>query len=66
MAAAGATVTERPAAKRQRWADTIPNVARAWAADLQSKGSPGNEVLKACMDELTKSGAVLPRDWSVR
>lgn len=66
MAEAGATISELPAAERQRWADTIPNVAQTWAADLQSKGAPGNEVLKAYMDGLKKSGAQLPRDWSVK
>jgi hypothetical protein len=66
LAAAGATVSELPAAERQRWADTIPNVAQTWAADLQGKGAPGNEILKAYMDGLKKSGAQLPRDWSVK
>ena len=66
MAEAGATISELPAAERQRWADTIPNVAQTWAADLQSKGAPGNAVLKAYMDGLKKSGAQLPRDWSVK
>ena len=66
MAAAGATVSELPAAERQRWADTIPNVAQTWAADLQGKGVPGAEILKAYMEGLKKSGAQLPRDWSVK
>lgn len=66
MAAAGATVSELPAAERQRWADTIPNVAQTWATDLQGKGVPGTEILKAYMEGLKKSGAQLPRDWSVK
>jgi hypothetical protein len=66
MSAAGATVSELTATERQRWADTIPNVAQAWATDLQNKGAPGNEILKAYMNGLKKSGAQLPRDWSVK
>jgi TRAP-type C4-dicarboxylate transport system substrate-binding protein len=66
MGEAGATISELPAAERKRWADTIPNVAQTWAADLQSKGAPGQEVLKAYMDGLKKSGANLPRDWSAQ
>ena len=54
------------AAERQRWADTIPNVAQTWATDLQGKGAPGTEILKAYMNGLKKSGAQLPRDWSVK
>ncbi len=64
--AAGAKVSELSPAERKRWADTIPNVAQTWADDLQSKGAPGHEVLKAYMDGLKKSGAVLPRDWSAK
>jgi TRAP-type C4-dicarboxylate transport system substrate-binding protein len=66
MSSAGATVGELTAPERQRWADTIPNVAQTWATDLQNKGSPGNEILKAYMNGLKKSGAQLPRDWSVK
>lgn len=66
MAEAGATISELPAAERKRWADTIPNVAQIWADDLQGKGAPGQEVLRAYMDGLKKSGAALPRDWSVK
>ena len=66
MGEAGAIISELPAAERKRWAETIPNVAQTWAADLQAKGAPGQEVLKAYMDGLKKSGADLPRDWSVK
>jgi hypothetical protein len=41
-------------------------VAQTWATDLQGKGAPGPEILKAYMSGLKKSGAQLPRDWSVQ
>jgi len=64
MAAAGAKIAEFPAAERKKWAATIPNVAKAWAAGLDAKGQPGSKVLKGFMAKLKAAGADLPRDWS--
>lgn len=64
MAEMGATVTELDPAERKRWAMMIPNVAKAWAADLESKGMPGKAVLAGYMRELKALGADIPRDWS--
>lgn len=64
MAAAGATVSELDAKERARWAKTVPNVAKGWAAGLDAKGLPGSEVLKGYMKALIASGADIPRDWS--
>jgi TRAP-type C4-dicarboxylate transport system substrate-binding protein len=64
--AAGAKVTELSPGERQRWADTLPNVARAWADELDAKGLPGRQVLNAYIAGLKQRGAVLPRDWSAR
>jgi TRAP-type C4-dicarboxylate transport system substrate-binding protein len=64
MAAAGAKITELSAVERKRWADTLPQVAKTWANDTQSKGMPGNEVLNAYQKALVKAGTDLPRDWT--
>jgi TRAP-type C4-dicarboxylate transport system substrate-binding protein len=64
MVEAGAKVVELSDAERKRWADALDPVARTWAADAQSKGLPGNDVLKAYVGSLAKAGTRMPRDWS--
>jgi TRAP-type C4-dicarboxylate transport system substrate-binding protein len=64
MAEGGAKISDLSELERKRWADSLGPVARNWAADAQSKGLPGNEVLSAYMASLQKAGAKLPRDWS--
>jgi len=66
MEEAGAKISELPAAERTRWADTLPPIAKVWAADLQAKGLPGDEVLNGFMDGLKKAGAHPARDWAAR
>ncbi len=65
MVAAGAKVSELSPAERKRWADSLGPVAKTWAADVNAKGGPGDQVLKAYIDALKKAGTTLPRDWSV-
>jgi len=64
MEGAGAKISELPAAERKRWADTLPPIAKTWAADLQAKGMPGDLVLNGFMDGLKKAGAQPARDWA--
>lgn len=64
MTTAGAKVTELSEEQRKKWADALAPVGKTWAADAQSKGLPGNEVLNAYMGAVVKSGAKIPRDWS--
>ena len=64
MEEAGAKISELPPAERKRWADTLPPVAKTWAADLQAKGMPGDQVLHGFMDGLKKAGVQPVRDWS--
>ncbi len=64
MQEAGAKISELSPTERKRWADTLPPIAKTWAADLQGKGAPGNEVLKGYVDGLKKAGTQLPRDWA--
>ena len=65
MTAAGAKISELSPAERKRWADALGPVAKTWTADVNAKGGPGDQVLKAYMDALKKAGTTLPRDWSV-
>ncbi|WP_420333048.1 C4-dicarboxylate TRAP transporter substrate-binding protein [Roseibium sp.] len=61
---AGGTIVEMDPAEREAWAAAIPNLAVEWAADLDSKGEPGSDMLKAYMTKLQDSGFTPTRDWS--
>lgn len=64
MAASGAKIREVSPAERKKWANAIPNPALPWAKDLDAKGLPGTQVLKAYIAEMKANGVDLPRDWS--
>lgn len=64
MEGAGARISELSPAERKRWADTLPQIAKTWAADLQAKGMPGDQVLNGFMSGLKKAGAQPARDWA--
>ena len=53
-------------AERTRWATTLPPIAKSWAADLQAKGMPGDQVLNGYMNGLKKAGAQPARDWAAK
>ena len=66
MQDAGAKVSELTPAERKRWADTLPPIAKTYAADLQGKGMPGDQVLNGFMNGLKKAGAQPARDWAAK
>lgn len=57
------TMTELPAAERQKWVDGLPDIAGEWAADVESRGLPGKAFMKAYMDGLRAAGEKPARDW---
>lgn len=59
----GGTIFQMSQVERQRWADTMPNVARDWAASLDKKGQPGSAVLKSYMDTMREAGQPILRQW---
>jgi len=61
--AAGGTIVEMPVADRENWAKTMPNVAKDWAADLEAKGLPGNDVLRAYMEAMRDANQPIMRQW---
>jgi len=63
MKSNGATVTEVGQAFRKQWADGMDNVAKIWAAQLDSENKPGTAVLKTYMDTMRAAGATPVRDW---
>lgn len=61
--AQGGTIHELPADQRQAWADTLPNIAKEWAAAANAKGLPGTEVLSAYMDAMRAAEQPIARHW---
>ena len=59
----GGTVVEIEA-ERQGWADAMPNIAAEWAKNLDDKGEPGSDMLKAYLDKLSEAGHQPLRDWA--
>lgn len=61
---AGGTVVEMTPEARKAWADAMPNIAAEWAAQLESRGAQGSEMLAAYMGKLKSAGFEPVRDWS--
>jgi TRAP-type transport system periplasmic protein len=64
MLDAGAKVSVLSDPERKRWADSLAPVGTTWATELQGKGLPGTQVLKAYSAALVKAGTNMPRDWT--
>ena len=62
--AAGGTIVEIDPAERAAWANAMPNIAAEWADNLDSKGEPGTEMLRAYMGKLAAAGFTPVRDWT--
>ncbi|WP_339952267.1 C4-dicarboxylate TRAP transporter substrate-binding protein [uncultured Albimonas sp.] len=63
-AAAGATVSEFPEARRRAYAEKMPNVAMEWARALDAKGVSGTRTLETYMRLSREAGIEHARDWS--
>jgi len=63
MAAQGATITEVDEAFRKQWADGMDNVAKKWAAQVDSEGKAGTEILNAYMNAIRAAGGTPVRNW---
>jgi TRAP-type transport system periplasmic protein len=50
--------------ERLRWANSMPNISKEWAARQDKKGLPGSKVLAAYFGELNRVNAKMLRDWS--
>ena len=63
MTSKGAKVSEVDQAFRVKWAAGMDNVAKVWAARLDSEGKPGTAVLKTYLDTMRAAGATPVRNW---
>jgi TRAP-type C4-dicarboxylate transport system substrate-binding protein len=57
------TVTEMPAAERQKWVEILPDLAGEWAAQTDERGIPASEFLEAYMSGLRERGQEPARAW---
>lgn len=62
--AAGGTIVDINADERAAWAAAMPNIAAEWAANLDGKGEPGTDMLKAYLGKLEAAGYTGVRDWT--
>jgi hypothetical protein len=51
------------ASARKEWANTMPNVAKSWAASLEKKGIPARAVLTYYMDKMRANKQPILRHW---
>lgn len=59
----GVTFSKLSDEERKRWAQVLPPLAKEWAASLEEKDLPANEVVKAFMEEARKRNVEPPRAW---
>ena len=56
------TITPLPAAERQKWVTTLPNLAGDWARSNANRG-PARDIVKTYMDALRARGVKPAREW---
>lgn len=60
---AGGEIVEMPQDARVAWANTMPNIAKEWAGDLDKAGKPGTKMLNAYMDKMRAADQPIIRQW---
>lgn len=58
-------LSELPAAEKQRWIETLPNIAGRWVEATEARGIPAGEVLRIYMDAVRRRGGEPLRDWDL-
>ncbi len=59
----GGKIVQMSAAERLKWAKTMPNIAKSWAAKLETKGIPGKQILSAYMEVMRAANQPILRQW---
>jgi TRAP-type C4-dicarboxylate transport system substrate-binding protein len=59
----GAKTSVMSDADRAKWAKTMPNFAKEWAATLDAKGQPGTKILTTYMDTMRAAKQPILRQW---
>jgi TRAP-type C4-dicarboxylate transport system substrate-binding protein len=63
MKSEGAKISTLPDAERKRWADALPNMAKAWVDVAEKKGVPAKQIMIDYMAAMRAAGAKPARDW---
>ena len=61
--AQGGTIQPLTDAQRRVWADSLPNMAKEWAEDLEERGLPGRQILRDYMDVMRANNQPIVRHW---
>ncbi|MEE2683828.1 MAG: C4-dicarboxylate TRAP transporter substrate-binding protein [Pseudomonadota bacterium] len=59
----GGTIVSLTDDQRIEWANSLPNMAKEWATDLEERGLPGNQILRDYMDIMRAEGQPIVRNW---
>ena len=61
--AKGGEIIQMSQEARAGWAKTMPNIAKDWAAKLDSQGLPGTKLMTAYMDKMRAAKQPIIRHW---
>ena len=56
------TLTEE---QRREWAASVPDLAGAWVTDIEGRGLPGRELLRAYMQTMRANDQPIMRNWDL-
>lgn len=59
----GGKVAQITDEERVKWANTMPNMAKEWAADLDKQNLPGTKMVNAYMDKMRAANQKIVRQW---
>ncbi len=59
----GGSVVEIDPAERANWAETLPNLAQEWVANLEGQGVPAQEILTEYMQAMRDADQPIARQW---
>jgi len=59
----GGIIIQVSHADRAKWANSMPNIGKSWAAGLDKKGLPGTKLLKAYMTKMRAANQPILRQW---
>lgn len=59
----GGTIITLSDEQRRAWAKALPNIAKEWADDMESRGMPGHAILRDYMDIMRANNQPIMRHW---
>jgi C4-dicarboxylate-binding protein DctP len=59
----GGTIIKLSPEQRKAWADSLPNIAKEWADDMEAGGLPGHAILHDYMEIMRENQQPIVRHW---